>query len=319
MSEQPLVAGGDVLCVTLNAALDVTYETATVVPGDVNRVEHTHTHAGGKGVNVARLLQAWGREVRVLAFAGGRSGEEIAASLDAGTVAHDLVPCKGESRRTVTVVSTADGVATGFYESGPTISTSEWGAFRAAFEESLPSFRIVVLAGSLPPGVPDDAYRQLASVARERGLPVIVDAHGKPLLHALDGHPSVVTPNETELAEAVGLTSPVPIEIATDAARRLVTGGAQRAVVTLGARGLIGVLGERAWHAATPSVHGNPVGAGDAVVAVIADAELRQEPWTETLRSAAATAAAAVRAPIAGAVDPQHVAEMLAHVEVREL
>jgi tagatose 6-phosphate kinase len=217
------------------------------------------------------------------------------------------------------VVSTTDSVATGFYESGPTISTSEWSAFRAAFEALLPSFRLVVLAGSLPPGVPDDAYRQLASVARDRGLAVIVDAHGKSLLHALDVGPSVVTPNESELAEAVGLTRPISLEVATDAARRLVTGGAKRAVVTLGARGLIGVLGERAWHVATPPVHGNPVGAGDAVVAVIADAELTRQPWPETLRRAAATAAAAVRAPIAGAVDPQHVADMLAHVEVREL
>jgi tagatose 6-phosphate kinase len=319
MSEQPLVADGVVLCVTPNAALDVTYETPTVVPGEANRVEHTHTHAGGKGVNVARLLQAWGREVRVLAFAGGRAGDEIAASLDSGTIPHVLVPCEGESRRTVTVVSTTDGAATGFYESGPTISTSEWGAFRAAFHALLPSVRLVVLAGSLPPGLADDAYRQLASAARDWGLPVIVDAQGKPLLHALDGGPSVVTPNESELAEAVGLTRPVTVEAAVAAARLLVTRGAQRAVVTLGVRGLIGVLHERAWQATTPPVHGNPVGAGDAVVAVVADGELTREPWPETLRRAAATAAAVVRAPIAGAVDPQHVADMLEHVEVREL
>ncbi len=307
------------LCVTLNPALDVTYATAAVVPGEVNRVEHTHTHAGGKGVNVARLLHAWGREVRVLAFAGGRAGADITASLHADGVPHDLVPCQGESRRTVTVVSTTDGVATGFYESGPAISTAEWKALRAAFEALLPSFRLVVVAGSLPPGVPDDAYRQLTWTAREGGLAVIVDAHGKPLLHALDGEPSVVTPNESELAETVGLARPIPVEVAAEAARRLVDRGAQRAVVTLGARGLIGVLNERAWHAATPSVQGNPVGAGDAVVAVIADGELAREPWPETLRRAAATAAAAVRAPIAGAVDPQHVADMVEHVEVREL
>jgi tagatose 6-phosphate kinase len=319
MSEQARVADGDVLCVTLNAALDVTYEVATVVPGDENRVEKAHTHAGGKGVNVARLLQAWDRNARVLAFAGGRVGVEIAASLDAAGVPHDLVPCEGDSRRTVTVVSATDNAATGFYESGPTISTSEWRAFLAAFEALVPTFRIVVLAGSLPPGVPEDAYRQLTHAGRDRGLAVIVDAHGKQLLHALDAGPSVVTPNEVELAEAVGLTPPVPVEVATSAPRRLVDGGAERAVVTLGRRGLVGVFGSQAWHATTPPVHGNPVGAGDAVVAVVADAALTRQPWPETLRRAAATAAAAVRAPIAGVVDPQHVADMLAHVETREL
>jgi tagatose 6-phosphate kinase len=148
---------------------------------------------------------------------------------------------------------------------------------------------------------------------------VIVDAHGKPLLHALDAGPSVVAPNESELAEAVGLTRPIPVEVAVEAARRLVTRGAQRAVVTLGARGLIGVLHERAWQATTPPVHGNPVGAGDAVVAVLADGELMRQPWPETLRRAAATGAAAVRAPIGGVVDPEHVADLLEDVEVREL
>ena len=319
MSHQPRDVRGDVLCVTPNMALDVTYRTATVEPGDTNRVEHVHTHAGGKGVNVARLLKAWGWEPRVLGFVGGRLGDEITGSLLSDAIVHDIVPCQGDSRRTVTVISTADGTATGFYESGPTISAAEWEAFRTTYETMLPGARLVVLAGSLPPGVPDDAYRQLTSAARGHGLTVIIDASGKPMLHALDAGPSTVTPNETELAEAVGLTRPISLEDAAQAARRLTSGGAQRAVVTLGARGLIAADGGRAWRAWTPPVHGNPVGAGDAVVAVIAHGALTRQAWPETLRHAAATAAAAVRSPIAGAVDPRHVADMLEQAEVDEL
>ncbi|MGH3492040.1 MAG: 1-phosphofructokinase family hexose kinase, partial [Sciscionella sp.] len=209
MSDQPETP---VLCVTLNAALDTTYEAATVVAGDVNRVTHTHTHAGGKGVNVARLLTAWGQPASVLGFAGGPVGDEIVASLREGNIAHHLVRCGGESRRTVTVVGPDS--STGLYESGPTISVAEWEALGAAYEALLPSAGLVVLAGSLPPGVPEDAYRELTAAARSRELPVVVDAYGKPLLHALDAGPSVVTPNENELAEAVGLTVPVPIDLA---------------------------------------------------------------------------------------------------------
>lgn len=317
MTGQP-TAGG-VLCVTLNAALDVTYEAAGVAPGEVNRVRHTHTHAGGKGVNVARLLGGWGREASVLGFAGGAVGAQIAASLDDAGIPHHLVPCAGHSRRTITVVGTRDGTSTGLYEAGPDISPAEWNAFRATFEDLVPSFGLVVLSGSLPPGVPDDAYRQLTSGARTRGLPAVVDGHGKPLLHALDAGPSVVTPNEAELAEATGLARPLPLDAAVAAARRLTAGGADRAVVTLGARGLVGVLGGHAWHAVTPTVHGNPAGAGDAVTAVVADSELSGRPWPETLRRAAATAAAAVSAPVAGMVDTRTVAEMLEQVEVRKL
>jgi tagatose 6-phosphate kinase len=306
-----------VLCVTLNVALDITYEAGEVVPGEVNRVTHTHTHAGGKGVNVARLLTAWDRPASVLGLAGGPIGTAIAASLREAGIGHHLVPLAAESRRTVTVVS--PGSSTGFYEAGPSVSAGEWDALRGTFETLLDTAGVVVLAGSLPPGVPEDGYRQLAAAARDRGVPVVLDAHGKPLLHVLDAAPAVVTPNETELAEAAGLPLPVPLDLAADAARQLVALGAQRAVATLGERGLVGVHGARAWSVSPPHVQGNPTGAGDAVVAVLADGLLTGEPWPALLRRAAATAAAAVRSPVAGVVDPADVADLEPHVEVQEL
>ncbi|MGH3743706.1 MAG: PfkB family carbohydrate kinase, partial [Mycobacteriales bacterium] len=133
------------------------------------------------------------------------------------------------------------------------------------------------------------------------------------------GGPSVVTPNENELAEAVGLTVPVPIDLAADAARRLVARGAERAVATLGERGLVGVHETRAFTARPPRVEGNPAGAGDAVVAVVAGGLLAGDTWPDVLRRAGATAAAAVRSPVAGVVDPDDVAGLLPHVEVQEL
>ena len=317
MIAPPQAADARVLCVTLNTALDITYTTGSVVLGDVNRVGPTHAHAGGKGVNVARLLAGWGRPATVCGFSGGLVGAEIVASLDEVAIPHRMVSCAGNSRRTITVVH--DGSSTGFYEPGPTITPDEWDAFLAAYDEELAAVRLVVLSGSLPPGVPGDAYRQLTAAARSRGLPVIVDAHGKPLLHALDAAPSIVTPNETELAEAAELTRPIPLDTAAEAARGLVARGAERAVATLGPRGLIGARGERAWLAAPPAVDGNPTGAGDAVVAVLADSELTGRGWPETLQLAAATAAAAVRMPAAGVVEADDVAELFDLVEVREL
>lgn len=309
----------EILCVTLNTALDVTCTADRVLLDEVNRIEHTHAHAGGKGVNVARLLQGWGRPVSVLGFAGGLVGAEISASLDDVGLAHHLVPCAEDSRRTVTVVDRAEGTTTGFYEAGPTITAAEWERFVAAYDADLATARLVVLAGSLPPGVPADAYRRLTAAARARDLPVVVDAHGKAMLHALAAGPSVVTPNEAELAEAVDLRRPVPLDVTADAARRLLADGAGRVVATLGARGLVGASPEGCWHVATPPVEGNPTGAGDAAVGVIADDALADRPWPETLCRAAATAAAAVRSPVAGRVDPADVADLMEHVEVREL
>jgi tagatose 6-phosphate kinase len=308
-----------VLCVTLNAALDVTYTAASVTPGEVNRVDHAHAHAGGKGVNVARLLLQWGCPVTVLGLAGGRTGAAIIAALVVAELPHGMVPCAVDLRRTVTVISTADSSSTGFYEPGPTVSLQEWDAVLTAYEAELDSCRLVVLSGSLPPGVPTEAYQRLTSLARARGLPVIVDAHGKPLLHALEAGPSVVTPNEAELADSLGIDRPVSVGAAAEGARRLVAAGAERAVATLGSRGLVGVAGDQAWLASAPTVHGNPAGAGDAVVAVIADSILSGTEWPAALHRAVATAAAAVREPVAGVGRPDDVAELVEQGEVREL
>lgn len=308
-----------VLCVALNAALDLTYDVDAVVLGDVNRVTTTHAHAGGKAINVARLLTDAGREALVCGFAGGLVGAEITALLDEAGVAHRMVPSAGPSRRTVTVTTAGCGESTGFYEPGPPITTAEWQAFLAAYRDEVDECVLAVLAGSLPPGVPPDAYRQLTAAARARSVPVIIDAHGKALLHALDAGPSLVKPNEAELADAAGLSRPLSTAAAVDAARRLLEAGAERVVVSLGRRGLIGMAGERAWLVAGPVVEGNPAGAGDAVVAVLAEAQLAGMAWPEALRRAVATAAAAVRTPAAGLVDADHVAEQHPLVEVREL
>ncbi len=313
------VSSDRVLCVTLNLALDVTYLAPTFMAGGLNRVRRVHAQAGGKGVNVARLLQVLGHRVTVSGFIGGPAAAEIACSLELASLKRELVPCSGASRRTLTAVSTIDGAATEYCEPGPHISDEEWLAFIAAYEALLTTSRMVVLSGSLPPGVPVDGYGRLTELARRRDIPVVVDAQGDALVAALPVRPWLVKPNERELADAVQISVPISIDDAVVAARSLVAQGAQCVVVSLGPRGLIGVRGDEAALAVPPTVVGSPVGAGDAVVAAMVHGELLGRPWPEMLRTAAAMSAAAVRKPVAGVLDSCDAAELCAGVEVHQL
>src|SRR2546430_16726547 len=116
-----------ILTVPLNTALDVTYRVGLLEPGETHRVEEVRTQAGGKGVNVARVLHALGHEVMITGFAGGPTGEALRADLSAAGLAEALVPIEGSTRRTVTVVDDRD--ATGFHEPGPTVTPAEWADF----------------------------------------------------------------------------------------------------------------------------------------------------------------------------------------------
>jgi tagatose 6-phosphate kinase len=310
---------GRVVCVALNPALDITYVSERFTAGEANRVSQVHARAGGKAVNVARLLQQAGQEVVVAGFAGGLVGDEIAGHLDNWTMPHHLVHCAAASRRTVSAFSVEDATVTAYYETGAPVAAPEWEEFITGFSQLIHGAAAVVLSGSLPAGLSVDAYGVLAALAAAAGAAVFVDTQPAPLLAALGAKPALVKPNEHELAEAFGLTVPVVLPAAAGAARELLDSGAQSAVVSLGPRGLLVVLPSMSLRATPPEQRGNPVGAGDAALAALVQGHLSGQPWPDRLRRAAAMSAAAVRQPVAGVVDAADVVELESLVSVSEL
>jgi tagatose 6-phosphate kinase len=294
-----------IVTVTPNAALDVTYTVDSLVPDAVHRARDVRRRAGGKGVNVARVLHTLGADVRLIATAGGATGAEVAAELGAAGLAAELVPIAGETRRTTTVLSTVDGSVTLLNEPGPELSAAEWAVLAERVHRRAAD--VLVCSGSLPPGAPPDGYARLLG-----GGPSILDTSGAALLAGLAGRPAVVKPNIDELREVTGLTDPVA------AARELRRRGAGAVVVSLGADGLLAVTASGTWHAMPSSVlTGNSTGAGDAVVAALALGLSRREPWPEILRRAVALSGAAVLGPLAGDVDLVHYHRELELVAVR--
>ncbi|MEU6777794.1 1-phosphofructokinase family hexose kinase [Nonomuraea angiospora] len=294
-----------ILTVTLNAALDVTYQVPDVDWDGVNRVSAVHRRAGGKGVNVARVLAALGQDVLVTGLAGGPTGQAIEEDLQAAGLPAALHPVAADSRTTL-VVSEQAGTRTAlFNEPGPEVTPAELAGFVRHFESLLDAARAVVISGSLPRGVPTDTYATLAAVAAEKGVPAIVDADGDPLRHAPKGRPSVVKPNREELARAVPGGTPA------EGAQALRGQGAGAVVVSMGADGLLAVTGEGTFTARMPyTVRGNPTGAGDSLVAGLALGLVESASWPDSLRRAAALGAAAVAAPVAGDFDPDVYADI---------
>jgi len=280
-----------ILTVTLNAALDVTYQVPALRLGESHRPSAVDTRAGGKGINVARVLAALGHETMVTGLVGGQTGAAIRADVMVAGLREALFEMASPSRRTVTIVS--DGAATAVNEPGPPVSISDWADFVGGYHALAANASVVVLSGSLPPTLPPDAYAQLV---RATATPTIVDTSGEPLIAALAARPDLVKPNAAELRETTGLTDPVA------AARTLLDRGAGAVVASLGPNGLVAVTPEGVWRAAPPEpLHGNPTGAGDACVAALA-ASMALD-WPTRLVEAVAVSAAAVPCPLAGDID----------------
>ncbi|MER5307719.1 1-phosphofructokinase family hexose kinase [Streptomyces sp. NPDC002773] len=287
-----------ILTVTLNAALDVTWGVEGLRPRTSHRVDTVHERAGGKGVNVARVLTTLGYDPLATGLVGGPTGRLIREELRAARVREAFLDVAGDSRRTLAVVSRDDGDATVFNGRGPHVDPAEWELFARHFASLLTGVRVAVLSGSLPPGLPTDAYARLIRTAAAAGAHTVLDASGPALVEALRARPDVVKPNADEIAAATGRDD-LPA-----AAAALRDRGARTVVASAGADGLYALTPAGSWRAAPPErLSGNPTGAGDACVAAIAAGLATGSAWPDILRQAVALSAAAVPCPVAGDID----------------
>ena len=311
-----------IVTVTPNPAEDLTWHVDRLLPGETHRVPAGASRAGGKGINVARVLAAEGHEVLALTTAGGSTGARLADDLARSGLRHALVPIAGETRRSIAIVDEASGDTSIFNEHGAALSPAEASELVAEAIRLGRGASVVVISGSLPPGLDPDALAALVAELIAAGVAVVVDTSGPGLLAAARAGATVVKPNRDELAAVTGEPDPVA------GARLLLDAGAGLVVVSLGADGLLVLdatgAGEGIRARLPQPLHGNATGAGDAAVAAIAAAlaehpELRAAGDVEHVgdavaarvamaRRATAWSASAVLMPVAGALSPDHAA-----------
>jgi tagatose 6-phosphate kinase len=310
-----------ILVVALNPALDVTHHVRGVDWAGVNKPAVIQARAGGKGLNVVRILRAIGADVQVIGLVGGITGEEVKYALGELGVPAAFTRTSGDTRRTFAVVDTVSGDTALFNEPGPRVGQDEYADFCVLYKRALAGSTAVVLSGSLPPGLSPETYAELAIMAGSAGVPAVLDTHGEALLRGAAARPAIVKPNLAELEALAGRSLSTPrgadkVAVAR-AARELKATGPKAVVVTLGAGGLWAVTDEGTWQAVpSADVRGNPTGAGDAVAAGLVHGLVLGRPWEERLRHAVALGTASVAAPVAGEFRNADYAEALAGVRV---
>ena len=226
------MSGDVIVTITLNAALHVAYGADDLAAAGVNPVSRPVYRAGGRGVTVARVLRAFGHDVLAAGLAGGGSGELIREDLARAGVPTAFTMIRAESRRFFRFAA-PDGRVMRFGEPAPYITTEELGRFAADYRRLMAEAAAVVLCGSLPDGLPADTYGSLVTYAAEAGVPVILDAGGEELKHAVSHGPDLVVAETSPAEDRPG-----------DLAAALVRLGAGAAAVAAG--GLVRVVTDTA-------------------------------------------------------------------------
>ena len=311
-----------ILTVTLNAALDRTVAVPNFHQGHRHRAVESRTAAGGKGVNVSRALGLLGRPVIATGLAGGPTGARVLEQLAEESVLTDFTQIAAETRINLAVIDPTSGEQTEINERGPEVTGAEIGTFQERLSYLAGGARLCVLAGSLPPGAQPDLYARLVKDLRARGVTVILDSEGEPMLAGLRAGPSVVTPNEREAEELVGHEFEEAGDLASSLAE-LVELGADEAIITRpdGCVAVVGEGSERGFFEVStePLEPVSAVGSGDAFLAGYVAARYDGSAPADCIAYGVACGAESTQHFGAGTVDRDQVERILPGVEIQAL
>jgi 1-phosphofructokinase family hexose kinase len=311
-----------ILCVAGNPSIDRLFEVDRLTHGDIHRPQHFVALPGGKGIHVAQVATALGSKAIATGILAGHAGRWLDAELVAEGVRTRFAWSAGETRSSLSVADRETGRLTEFYESGTPVSIHAWSALEKIVSVLLEDASWLALAGSLPPGAPDDGYGRLISAARRAGVATALDSRGVALARSIEGHPELIKINAHEAGQLLD-RSISSVEEAHDAAlaiNRRAGGNGHATVITLGEQGVVAIDPTgTARHARTYARGRYPVGSGDALLAGLLVALERGDPWPSAITLALGAAAANAEGPGAGRLDPVRARELAAQSEMSEL
>jgi 6-phosphofructokinase 2 len=294
---KPEIVTPDIVTLCMNPALDITTSTEVVRPTDKLRCAAGRYDPGGGGINVAHVAEVLGASSMAVFPAGGPAGELVNNLLVAEGLAVHRIRIGGSTRESFTVNETSTCGQYRFVLPGPELTVAEQAECLLALRRAAESAEIVVASGSLPPGVPEDFYQQVANVCAEEDARFLLDTSGGGLKH-VNSRVFLLKPSVRELRECLGRELSTEAEQLAAAAELIDRGAAENILVSLGSKGALLASGESALRYPPVDVPpGSGVGAGDAMVAGVAVGLTRGWPLAEAVRLGVAAGAAMLLTP----------------------
>lgn len=305
--------------VTLNPALDKTVEIPGMALDTVNRITEMRTDPGGKGINVSKVIAKLGGESCAVGILGGESGKMLEKLLENENFTTQFRFVEGQTRTNIKIIDREGHTNTDINEPGLTVTAAELDALLRELLAELRPGDIVVLAGSLPKGAPQDTYRSWTAACKKAGARVFLDADGALLAEGIKAAPHLIKPNDGELSRLAGKKLET-LEELTAEGRKLLERGIERVVISLGGRGALYLRKGSTIYAEGLRVPvGSTVGAGDSVVAALAYAEAQGLSEEEAVRLSTAAGAANVMCSGTQAAEREAVEALLPKVRFSRL
>lgn len=309
-----------ILTVTLNPSVDISYRLEAFHLDTVNRTFYAKKTAGGKGLNVTRVLQQVNEPVIATGFVGGDLGRSLIRMLSQQHIQHEFIEIKQETRNCIAVLH--EGKQTEILEMGPRISKEEADAFLDRLKKLLKTTEIVTISGSLPDGLDQDYYVQILKWCCSQKIISVLDCSGKALQAVLNGpyKPTVIKPNLEELSQLMGESLTDDIRVLKQVLRHERFSGIEWIIVSLGSKGTFAKCKEKFYRVTIPNIQVvNPVGSGDATVAGIASSLLHHLSEKELLKRANVFGMLNAQEELTGYINLENADYFMSQVKVTEV
>ena len=283
-----------ILTVTLNPALDKTIILDTLKVGSVNRVCQVREDAGGKGINVSKMIRNLNEETLATGFLGGQTGILLRTQLDQMEIQHDFIEVDGNTRTNIKLVDKKNQIYTDINEPGAPLPENALQILEDTIFNRVGENDVMVFSGSIPQNVEKNVYGKWIGIAKSRGIKTILDADGEVLREGIKAGPYMIKPNIHELEMLLERRIETTQEV-IQGARALLDEGVEIIVVSMGEQGSVFVTRDKTLLAEAIKIDvKSTVGAGDSMVGALAYAVSKGVDLEEGIKLAIAAATATI-------------------------
>ena len=283
-----------IVTLTLNPALDKTVEVDCLQLGRLNRLQNVRIDAGGKGINVSKMIQSLGGQSLATGFVGGESGEELLRRLAKIEIVTDFVTVNGKTRTNMKVLDKQNGI-TELNEPGAFITEHEAEVLREKLVKLAGPKTLFILSGSLPCGLKTTFYQTLIHDIKKKEAKIFLDADGEAFCQALEAKPNYIKPNREELAQYFQVSENISLLEMKKLCLKLIEKGIELVALSMGSDGVMFVTSQNTFYGKGLKVPvSSTVGAGDSMVGALAYAMEQGMSQEEVMRLSIAASAGAV-------------------------
>lgn len=304
--------------ITLNPSIDRRYNITKLKANTVQRTDDYLATAGGKGINVSKVIHLLDKKVVASGFLGGYSGNFIKKRLNELNIKDNFINIDGTTRSCLNIIDKNQN-SIEILENGPRINKREKLKFLKEYKDKIKKYEVITISGSLPDGIENDFYQKLVKLAKEKNKIVILDSSGKALMNGIEAGPDIIKPNKSEVEEIVDF-SLIEENDFLKAGKILRKKGAKNIAITLGKKGMYYITKNSTYKVKVPEIEAlNVTGSGDSVVAGLAVAVEQEMSDKKMLKFANACGVANAVEKKTGFIDQSKVVDYSDKIEVNKI